>query len=74
MTLYKEKIRRTKVPLELNLATTIKHILKCSYKCISNKRNTKENFHSLLDAGGNIVTKDEEKDEAFNGLLCLSLQ
>ena len=30
------------------------------------KRRTKENLHPLLDAGGNLVTRDEEKAEVLN--------
>ncbi|KAK4832671.1 LOW QUALITY PROTEIN: hypothetical protein QYF61_024967 [Mycteria americana] len=63
MRLCREKIRRAKAQLEPNLATaTIKN---CFYKYI-NKRRAKENPHPLLDAGENIVTKDEEKAEALN--------
>ncbi|PKU40317.1 rna-directed dna polymerase from mobile element jockey-like [Limosa lapponica baueri] len=36
------------------------------YKYISNKRRTQENLHPLLNVGGNIVTKDEEKAEVLN--------
>ncbi|KAK4827745.1 LOW QUALITY PROTEIN: hypothetical protein QYF61_021216 [Mycteria americana] len=45
--LCREKIRRAKAQLELNLATA-------------------ENLHLLLDAGGNIVAKDEENAEVLN--------
>ena len=64
--LCREKIRRAKAQLELNLATAVKDNKKCFYKYISNKRRAKENLHPLLDAGGNIVTKDEEKAEVLN--------
>ncbi|KAK4807146.1 hypothetical protein QYF61_018487 [Mycteria americana] len=33
---------------------------------MSNKRRAKGNLHPLLDVGGNIVTKDEEKAEVLN--------
>ncbi|KAK4822040.1 hypothetical protein QYF61_006953 [Mycteria americana] len=62
----REKIRRAKAQLELNLATTVKDNKKCFYKYISNKRRAKENLHSLSDMGGNTVTKDEEKAEVHN--------
>ncbi|GAB0209753.1 hypothetical protein GRJ2_003441000 [Grus japonensis] len=39
--LCREKIRRAKAQLELNLATVIKDNKKCFYKYISNKRRTK---------------------------------
>ncbi|KAK4811142.1 LOW QUALITY PROTEIN: hypothetical protein QYF61_019773 [Mycteria americana] len=64
--LCREKIRRAKAQLEFNLATAIKDNKKCFYKYIHNKRRAKENLHLLLDAGGNIVTKDEEKAEVLN--------
>ena len=66
MRLCREKIRRAKAQPELNLATAVKDNKKCFYKYISNKRRTKENLHPSLDAGGNIVTKDEEKAEVLN--------
>ncbi|KAK4819946.1 hypothetical protein QYF61_015846 [Mycteria americana] len=50
--LCREKIRRAKAQLELNLATAIKDNKKCFYKYISNKRRAKENLHPLLDTGG----------------------
>ncbi|KAF1590602.1 UNVERIFIED_CONTAM: hypothetical protein FQV16_0005669, partial [Eudyptes robustus] len=64
--LCREKIRRAKAQLELNLATAIKDNKKCFYKYISNKRQAKENLHPLLDAGENTVTKAEEKAEVLN--------
>ncbi|KAK4827846.1 LOW QUALITY PROTEIN: hypothetical protein QYF61_021983 [Mycteria americana] len=64
--LCREKIRRTKAQLEINMATAVKDNKKCFYKYISNKRTAKENLHPLLDVGGNIVTKDEEKAEVLN--------
>lgn len=39
---------------------------KSFYKYINAKRRTKENLHPLLDAGGNLVAKDEEKAEVLN--------
>jgi len=64
--LYKKKINRAKSQLEINLATVIKNNNNSFYKYISNKRRAKENFHPLLDVGGNLVTKDEEKSEVLN--------
>ncbi|KAK4820464.1 hypothetical protein QYF61_027746, partial [Mycteria americana] len=63
--LCREKIRRAKAQLELNLATALKDNKKCFYKYISNKRRAKENLHPLLDVEGNIMTKDEEKAEVL---------
>ena len=50
--LCREKIRRAKAQLELNLATALKDNKRCFFKYISNKRRAKENLHPLLDAGG----------------------
>jgi len=66
--LCREKIRRAKVQLELNLATAVKGNKKSFYKYISKKRRAKGNLHLLLDAGGNIVTKNEEKAEVLNAI------
>jgi len=66
MRLCREKVRRAEAQLELSLATPIKDNKKCFYKYISNKRRVKENPHPLSDAGGNLVTKEEEKAEVLN--------
>uniref|UniRef100_A0A8B9UU32 Reverse transcriptase domain-containing protein n=1 Tax=Anas zonorhyncha TaxID=75864 RepID=A0A8B9UU32_9AVES len=62
----RDKIRKAKAHLELNLATAVKDNKKCFYKYINAKWRTKENLQPLLDAGGNLVTKDEEKAEVLN--------
>ena len=62
----RDKIRKAKAHLELSLATAVKDNRKCFYKYINTKRRTKENLHPLLDAGGNLVTRDEEKAEMLN--------
>ncbi|KAK4827718.1 LOW QUALITY PROTEIN: hypothetical protein QYF61_021018 [Mycteria americana] len=64
--LCREKIRRAKAELELNLATAVKDNKKNFFKYISSKRRAKENLQPLLDGGGNTVTKDEEKAEVLN--------
>ncbi|XP_071892066.1 uncharacterized protein [Anas platyrhynchos] len=64
--LCRDKIRKARAHLELNLATAVKDNKKCFYKYINTKRRTKENLHPLLDAGGNLVTRDEEKAEVLN--------
>ena len=64
--LCREKVKRAKAPLDLSLATAVKDNKKCFYKYISNKRRVKENLHPLLDVGGNLVTKDEEKAEVLS--------
>ncbi|KAK4817083.1 LOW QUALITY PROTEIN: hypothetical protein QYF61_027914 [Mycteria americana] len=64
--LCRENIRRAKVQLEFNLATAVKDNKTCFYKYISNKRRAKGNLHPLVGAGGDIVTKDEQKAEVLN--------
>ena len=49
----REKIRKAKAQLELNLAAGVKGNKKLFYKYISSKRRTRENLHSLLDEAGN---------------------
>jgi len=53
--------RKAKARLELNLMTVVRENRKCFYKFIHNKKRTKEYLHPLLDVGGNIAHKDEEK-------------
>ncbi|KAK4830361.1 hypothetical protein QYF61_010138 [Mycteria americana] len=64
--LCREKIRRAKAELELNLAAAVKDNKKHFFKYISSKRRAKENLQPLVDRGGNTVTKDEEKAEVLN--------
>ncbi|KAK4819089.1 hypothetical protein QYF61_025348 [Mycteria americana] len=64
--LCREKIRKAKAELGLNLAAAVKDNKKHFFKYISSKRRTKENLQPLVDGGGNTVTKDEEKAEVLN--------
>ncbi|KAK4806205.1 hypothetical protein QYF61_001128 [Mycteria americana] len=64
--LCREKIRRAKAELELNLAAAVKDNKKHFFKYISSKRRAQENLQPLVDGGGNTVTKDEEKAEVLN--------
>ena len=66
MKLCREKIRKAKAQLELSLATKAKENSKCFYKHINSKRKARENLHPLLDAEGNLVTKDRDKAEVLN--------
>ncbi|KAJ7423568.1 hypothetical protein BTVI_09351 [Pitangus sulphuratus] len=60
-------MREAKAQFELSLATFVRGNKKCFSKNISSERRGKENLHSLLDRGRNIVTKDEgEKAEVLN--------
>lgn len=60
-----KKIREVKAQLEFNLTSPVKDNKKCFYKYINGKRRVKETLHSLLDVGGNRVTKGEEKAEVL---------
>ncbi|NXQ34777.1 LORF2 protein, partial [Alaudala cheleensis] len=62
----RKKIREAKAQRELSLATSLKNNKKYFYKYINGKRKDKDNLHSLLNAGGNLVSKDEEKAEVLN--------
>jgi len=64
--LHWEKVRRPKAQIELSLAIAIKDNKTCFYKYISNERRAKESLHPLLDVGGNLLTKDEEKADVLN--------
>lgn len=48
--LCREKIRRTKAKLELNLATGFKENKKIFYKDIDSKIRAEESLHPLMDA------------------------
>ncbi|PKU40554.1 rna-directed dna polymerase from mobile element jockey-like [Limosa lapponica baueri] len=61
--LCREKIRKAKAQLVLDLALNVKTNKKNFYKYINSKRRTRESLHSLLDMEGNVVTKDEERAE-----------
>jgi len=62
----REEIRKPKSQLELGLATVVRDNKKSFYKYINNKKRAKESLHPLLDARGNIATKDEKKAEILN--------
>ena len=62
----REEVRKAKAQLELRLATAVKENKKSFYKYIISKRRTKENFHPLLDAVGNVTTEDKDNAEVLN--------
>ena len=62
----REKIRKAKAQLELNLAAGVKGNKKLFYKHINSKRWTKENLRSLLNEAGNVTTEDKEKAKFLN--------
>lgn len=54
VSLCMKKIKRVEAQLELNQAIAVKDSKKYFYKYRNSKKRTKENLHSLLDAGRNI--------------------
>jgi len=54
-----EEVRKAKAQLELRLPTEVKENKKSFYKYINGKRRSKESFHPLLDAAGNMTTEDK---------------
>ncbi|KAF1468861.1 hypothetical protein FQV17_0013719, partial [Megadyptes antipodes antipodes] len=62
----REEMRKAKAQLERNLAAVVKDNKKSFYTYIDDKKRAKETLHPLLDAGGDIVTEDEEKAEVLN--------
>ena len=62
----REKSRKAKAQLELNLAVGVKENKKLFYKYINSKRRAKENLHPLLDMAGYVTTEDKEKAEVLN--------
>ena len=66
MKLCREKIRKLKAQLEVNFVTKVKDNNKYFYKFINSKWRAMENLHPLLDAKGNLMTKDQDKAEVLN--------
>ena len=64
----RDKIRKAKAQIGLNLSTKVKDNNKYFYKYINSKRRARESLHPLLDAEGNLVTKDQDKAEVLNAL------
>jgi len=67
--LCREKIRKAKAQLELSSDSKVKDNNEYFYKYINSKRRARENLHPLLDAEGNMVTKDQEKAEVLNAFV-----
>ena len=67
--LCRKKIRKAKAQLELSSDSKVKDNNEYFYKYINSKRRARENLHPLLDAEGNMVTKDQEKAEVLNAFV-----
>lgn len=71
MKLSREKTSINKAQIKLNLTTDIKDNEKLFHKSFSKERRAKIPL-PLLDAEGNIATKNEEKTELINDFFPLS--
>ena len=65
----RKKIRKAKAQLELSSDSKVKDNNEYFYKYINSKRRARENLHPLLDAEGNLVTKDQDKAEELNAFV-----
>ncbi|KFQ24241.1 hypothetical protein N331_03502, partial [Merops nubicus] len=64
--LCRDKVRKVKVQLELNLARDTKKNKKGFYKYLNQKRKAKEGVPTLVTNNGELATSDKEKDEVLN--------
>ncbi|KFW02563.1 hypothetical protein N327_13593, partial [Fulmarus glacialis] len=64
--LCRDRVRKAKAWLELNLARNAKNNEKGFYRYVSQKRSVKESVSHLMNKTGKLVTRDEEKAEALN--------
>ncbi|PKU42805.1 hypothetical protein llap_6884 [Limosa lapponica baueri] len=62
----KDHIRKAKAQIELNLASNIKGKKKRFYRCVGDKRKTRENVGLLWKETGDLVTHGMEKAEVLN--------
>ncbi|KFQ99133.1 hypothetical protein Y956_03969, partial [Nipponia nippon] len=64
--LCRDRIRKAKARLELNLARDAKNNKKGFYRYVIQKRKVKESVPPLMSKTGKLVTTDEEKAEVLN--------
>ncbi|KFQ18254.1 hypothetical protein N331_11172, partial [Merops nubicus] len=64
--LCRDKVRKAKGQLELNLGREAKENKKGFYKYMNQKKKVKEGIPSLRNSNGELVTTDEEKAEVLN--------
>ncbi|KFW77528.1 hypothetical protein N336_11811, partial [Phalacrocorax carbo] len=62
----RDQVRKAKALLEIKLARDVKGNKKSFYRCISDKRKTRENVGPLQKETGDLVTQDTEKVEVVN--------
>ena len=68
VSICREKIRKAKAKLELNLHTVVNKNGIFFYKYINSKRKARENLHPLLALVGNVATEDKKKAEVLNAV------
>ncbi|GAB0191324.1 mitochondrial enolase superfamily member 1 [Grus japonensis] len=59
-------VRKAKALIEISLARAVKDNKKSFYRCVSDKRRTRENGGPLWNETGDLVTQDMEKAEVLN--------
>ncbi|GAB0182274.1 mitochondrial enolase superfamily member 1 [Grus japonensis] len=62
----RDQVRKAKALIEISLARDVKDNKKSFYRCISEKRRTRENVGPLRNETGDLVTQDMEKAEVLN--------
>ncbi|PKU47375.1 hypothetical protein llap_2342 [Limosa lapponica baueri] len=67
--LCRDKVRKAKAWLELNLARNAKNNKKGFYRYVNQKRNVKESISPMISKNGKLVTTDEEKAEVPSDFL-----
>ncbi|GAB0204443.1 mitochondrial enolase superfamily member 1 [Grus japonensis] len=68
----REKVRKAKAQMELNLARDVKDNKKGFYKYIDNEKKTREKVSLLLNETGDLVMQDMEKSEVLNVVFALA--
>ncbi|GAB0205664.1 mitochondrial enolase superfamily member 1 [Grus japonensis] len=62
----RDQVRKAKALIEISLARDVKDNKKSFYRCVSDKRRTRENMGPLRNEMGDLVTQDTEKAEVLN--------
>ncbi|PKU41566.1 hypothetical protein llap_8141 [Limosa lapponica baueri] len=62
----RDQVRKAKALIKLNLTRDIKGNMKSFYKCVSDKRKTRENVGPIWKEMGDLITWDMDKAEVLN--------
>lgn len=62
----RDLVRKAKALIELNLAGNIMGNKESGYRCVSNKKKTRENVSSLQKERGGLITLNMENVEVLN--------